>query len=128
EEFAKGRWSMALGQKEISSPSTFIRRVEEGLAQVRVDLRQNRRSIEELLTKALAANPTGAGGHAPSPKPTTVLWLRRLTPKGDQDRYEVAVDLGFPALSVPRPPDKKLYELNVRSRYGGLRRALVFFS
>src|SRR5262249_35982861 len=113
--------------------STFIRRVEEGLAQVRGDLRQNRVSIEELFTRALATLDTAPrhdGGHpqTPGPKPTTVLWLRRLTPKGDQDRYEVAVDVGFPRLTVPRPPDKKLYELNVRSRYGGLRRALVFFS
>jgi hypothetical protein len=124
EEFAKGRWSTALGQKEVSSPSTFIRRVEEGLVQVRGDLRQSRRSIEELFTRALAENPTGPRG----PKPTTVLSLRRLTPKGDQERYEVAVDLDFPPLGAPRPPDRKLYELNVRSRYGGLRRALVFFS
>jgi hypothetical protein len=132
EEFAKDRWSTALGQKEISGPSTFIRRVEEGLAQVRGDLRQNRKSIEELFTKALAtadaSRTEGGPPQAPARQPTSVLSLRRLTPKGDQDRYEVEVDLGFPALSVPRAPDKKLYELNVRSRYGGLRRALVFFS
>src|SRR5580693_8915690 len=40
EAFAKERWSLALGQGEIHSPSTFIRRVEEGLAQVRTDLRE----------------------------------------------------------------------------------------
>jgi hypothetical protein len=122
EEFAKGRWSTALGQNEISGPSTFIRRVEEGLGQVRTDLRTSRRSLEELLPKALAA-PSA------DPQPTTVLSLRRLTTRRDAEaRYEVAVDLRFPPVTVPRAPDKKLYELNVRSRYGGLRRALVFFS
>ena len=39
EAFAKERWSTALGQADISGPSTFIRRVEEGLALVRRDLR-----------------------------------------------------------------------------------------
>src|SRR5262245_41886769 len=124
EEFAKERWSAALGQKEVQSPSTFIRRVEEGLGQVRGDLRSSRRSLEELFTKALAS---GKAAPADQP-PAAVLSLRRLTPKKDQERYEVAVDLRFPAVSAPRPPDRRLYELNVRSRYGPIRRALVFFS
>lgn len=124
EAFAKGRWSTALGQKEISGPSTFIRRVEEGLGQVRGDLSSSRRSIEALFTEALAS-----GKAAPKDqKPTTVLSLRRLTRKDDQERYEVTVDLRFPSVSVPRAPDRKLYELDVRSRYGTVRRALVFFS
>lgn len=124
EAFAKERWQAALGQHEVNSPSTFIRRVEEGLGQVRGDLRSTRKSLEELFTKALAS-----GKAAPADqKPATVLSLRRLTRKGDLERYDVAVDLRFPALSAPRPPDRKLYELNVRSRYGALRRALVFFS
>src|SRR5262249_17829653 len=45
-----------------------------------------------------------------------------------EGRYEVKIDLRFPAVPLPRPPDKSLYELKVRSRYGVLRRALVFFS
>ncbi len=123
EEFAKARWSTALGQKEVSSPSTFIRRVEEGLAQVRGDLRSSRRSIADLLGRALSP-----GGAAAADKPATVLSLRRLTRRDDKDRYEVSVDLRFPAVPMPRPPDKRLFELKVGSRYSQLRRALVFFS
>jgi hypothetical protein len=124
EEFAKERWRNALGQKEISGPSTFIRRVEEGLAQVRRDLRSGKKTIEELFTQALA---TGKAAPESQP-PATVLSLQRLTPKKDEERYEVTLDLRFPGLAEPRPPDKRLYELNVRSRYTMLRRALVFFS
>src|SRR6185437_15717373 len=112
-----------LGQKEVSSPSTFIRRVEEGLAQVRGDLRSSRRSIADLLGRALSP-----GGAAAADGPATVLSLRRLTRRDDKDRYEVSVDLRFPAVPMPRPPDKRLFELKVGSRYSQLRRALVFFS
>ncbi len=122
EEFAGGRWALVLGKGEISGPSTFIRRVEEGLGQVRADLRRSRRSLEELFARALAS----AKGNAEPP--VTVLSLRRLTRKGADERYDVTVDLRFPPLIVPRAPDRKLYELKVASRYGVVRRALVFFS
>ena len=121
EAFAKERWSVSLGKDEINSPSTFIRRVEEGLSQVPSDLRTSRQSMEELLAHALA-KPNE------DPAPVTVLSLRRLTGREADPRYEVTVDLRFPRVVVPRAPDRKLYELSVRSRYGTLRRALVFFS
>lgn len=139
EEMARGCWANALGHPEISGPSTFIRRVEEGLGQVRSDLRQSRRSIEALLVEALST------GRATDTR-TAVLSLRRLTPgdkhaerapesasqalvrRADDERYEVSLDLRFPAVPAPRPPDKRLYELKVKSRYGLVRRALVFFS
>ncbi len=122
EEFASGRWALVLGKGEISGPSSFIRRVEEGLAQVRGDLRRGRRSLEELFSRALASPPSA------TEPPATVLSLRRLTRKDDRERYEVTVDLRFPAVTVPRAPDKSFYELKVASRYGVVRRALVFFS
>jgi hypothetical protein len=125
EELARSCWANALGRPEISGPSTFIRRVEEGLAQVRGDLRQSRRSLEKLLIEALSR--TGAPGSSGRVK---VLSLRRLTParREADEHYEIGVELRFPALSVPRPPDRRLYELKVKSRYGFFRRALVFFS
>jgi hypothetical protein len=122
EEFAGARWAVVLGKAEISGPSTFIRRVEEGLTQVRSDLRTSRRSLAELFAGALAGGPLATEPVA------TVLSLRRLTRKGAEERYDVTVDLRFPAVTVPRAPDKKLYELKVASRYGVMRRALVFFS
>jgi hypothetical protein len=124
EEFAKERWTTALGPKDVHGPSTFIRRVEEGLDQVRRDLRSGKKTLEQLFREAFA---TGKAAPRDQP-PTTVLSLERLTPKQGEPRYDVTVDLRFPALIEPRPPDRRLYELNVRSRYGALRRALVFFS
>jgi hypothetical protein len=123
EETARGLWSNALGAADISGPSTFIRRVEEGLAQVKGDLRASRRSVAELFTSALSS-----GKGTLSEPPAKVLSLRRLTHKKGPERYEVEVDLRFPAVPPPRPPDKRLYELKVKSRYGLVRRALVFFS
>jgi len=125
EEFAGARWALVLGKTEISGPSTFIRRVEEGLGQVRADLRSSRRSLEELFAGALSS-PQGAPGSV-EPK-VTVLSLRRLTRKGAEERYDVTIDLRFPPVTMPRAPDKKLYELKIKSRYGVVRRALVFFS
>jgi succinate dehydrogenase hydrophobic anchor subunit len=126
EESARRRWSSALGMAEVSGPSSFIRRVEEGLAQVRGDLRQSRRSIEALFTGALASGRGAGPGEA---KRTTVLSLRRLTHRANEEaRWEVAIDLRFPPVPPPDPPDRGLYELRVKSRYGMVRRALVFFS
>jgi hypothetical protein len=124
EEFARSCWANALGHPEISGPSTFIRRVEEGLGQVRGDLRENRRSIEAILVESLSTAKGQGSARVP------VLSLRRLTPgKKDLDvKYEVSIDIGFPAVPPPRPPDRRLYELKVASRYGLFRRALVFFS
>lgn len=124
EELARTCWSNALGQTDISGPSTFIRRVEEGLAQVRSDLRKNRRSVEKILVEALSPGKGKAGQR------TTVLALRRLSASrsGADQKYEVALELRFPPVPPPRPPDKRLYELKVKSRYGVVRRALVFFS
>ena len=57
-----------------------------------------------------------------------MLSLRRLTPGRGDERYDVTLDLHFHSVPMPRPPDKRLYELKVKSRYGLVRRALVFFS
>lgn len=125
EDLARSCWANALGHAEISGPSTFIRRVEEGLAQVRGDLRAGRRSLEALLRDTLSSAKS-----APSSRQSPVISLRRLTPeKRHRDaRYDVTIDLRLPAVTAPRPPDKRLYELSVKSRYGLFRRALVFFS
>src|SRR5580704_1827462 len=98
EESARRRWSSALGMAEISGPSSFIRRVEEGLGQVRTDLRQSRRSIETLFTGALAS---GRAASADTGR-TTVLSVRRLTHRANEEaRWEVAIDLRFPPVPPP---------------------------
>src|SRR5262245_47917874 len=70
EEHARSSWANALGA-DISGPSTFIRRVEEGLAQVRADLKQSRRTIETILVDALSSGKGRQGARVP------VLSLRR---------------------------------------------------
>ena len=125
EEFARARWSTALGQREVSGPSTFIRRVEEGLAQVRGDLRSSRRSHRgsarpcallrrDRARRRAAAPPCSRCGG--SPGATTGIATRSRS------------TCASPPCPCPAPPDKRLYELKVQSRYGQLRRALVFFS
>ncbi len=119
EEFATARWGRALGQADVKSPSNFIRRVEEWLERLRGDMRATRKSLETVIGNALASGEPQAA--------ETVLSLRRLG-KGEPERHEVTIALAFPAVEHPKAPDKRLFELNVRSRYGLWRRALVFFS
>ena len=82
-------------------------------------MRATRKSLEDRLGNALAS------GEPPSAE--TVLSLRRLG-KGEPERHEVTLDPRLPGGRAPKAPDKRLFELNVRSRYGFWRRALVFFS
>ncbi|HVY47563.1 MAG TPA: hypothetical protein VHB21_16855 [Minicystis sp.] len=118
EAFATERWSRALGQPDVTSPSNFIRRVEQWLDRLRDDLAA-RRSLEQVLEGALEKG---------EPRVVeTVLSLRRLA-KGEPERHDVTVTLELPPLAEPFPPDPRLFELDVRSRYGLVRRALVFFS
>ena len=118
EAFATERWSEALGQPDVKSPSNFIRRVEEWVSKLKGDMRATRKSLETVLANALAE---GAAVDE------AVLSLRRLG-KGGPERNEVRLALPESDVASPKPPDPKFFELNVRSRYGLVRRALVFFS
>jgi hypothetical protein len=142
ERLARQRWVDSLGGADIRSAETFIHRVEEGLTQVRHDLRSSRRSVAEILRDALALGKARAGSLRPADRANrpahgsaagsseVVLAIRRLTRRATDgtERYRVQLDLCFDAVPVPRPPDRKLYELTTKSRYGLLRRAFVFFS
>jgi hypothetical protein len=118
EAFATERWGEALGQPDVKSPSNFIRRVEEWIHKLKGDMRTTRKSLETALANALAE---GVGVDE------AVLSLRRLG-KGGPERNEVRLVVPESDLASPKPPDPRLFELNVRSRYGLVRRALVFFS
>src|ERR1700761_5601028 len=54
ESFATARWSKALGQADVKSPSNFIRRVEEWLERLRADMRSTRKPLETVIANALA--------------------------------------------------------------------------
>src|SRR6185295_15805212 len=63
EEFAKGAWSSALGQAEIKDASSYLRRAEDRLGRLRVDMKASRRTINDQLAEALAAaQQTNAAG------------------------------------------------------------------
>jgi hypothetical protein len=105
----------------IDGPVAFVEGVEHALKKFRDEIRASRRSIENTLVKAIAEGKGSPDVHG------LVLSLRRLSRRA-RDRMQVTVDLNFPSVITPSAPDKRLYELNVRSRYGFWRRALVFFS
>lgn len=117
--FTRTCWTNALGA-DVEDASDFIDRVEASLARLRGDMSSTRRSLEELLGNALTTR-------AADGKPT-VLSLRRISGPDPDARLEVTMDLSFATVSPPRPPDRSLYALKPRSRYGFFRRALVFFS
>ena len=119
-EFTRGCWKNARGGAEVEGASDFVDRVEERLARLRGDMTSTRRSIEALLGDALTTR-------APDGKPT-VLSLRLVASEDPEARATVQMDLTFATVSPPRPPDRSLYALQSRSRYGFFRRALVFFS
>src|SRR5262249_5695580 len=96
------------------------------LGKFRAEIKASRRSIESTLVKALAQ-----GQGTPDLVAALVLQLRRLAKANTgqkPDRTQVTIDLSFPPVVMPARPGPKLYDLNVRSRYGFWRRALVFFS
>jgi hypothetical protein len=148
ETFETTCWSSTLGDPDIRDPVAFIRRREEGLSKLRAEIKASRRSIEQMIGKALAggrdtpevsalvlslrrlSNPPGTMGPQAAQSPGDALAPTggALAGAGGDRRLLVTIDLGFPSVATPRPPDPKLYELKVRSRYGVVRRALVFFS
>jgi hypothetical protein len=122
EIFTREAWEDALGgDGNVGDAADYLRQTEEGFTRLRDDLRSSRRSIEDLLGKALSQKASAPAGTQ------AVLSVRRLrAAEGGPSRVEMKLD--FPAVTAPRPPDRSLYELKARSRYGLVRRALVFFS
>ena len=102
EELATRCWANALGEAEIKNATTFLLRVDEGLDRLRADMKARPSSIEELLIKALSTKGSAA------PTRATVLSIRRLTGRERDECLTVEMDLCFPAVALPRPPDKRL--------------------
>lgn len=118
--FTRTCWKNALGGADVEDAADFVASVEESLSRLRDDMRTTRRPLEGLLGDALTTRaPEGTA---------TVLSLRRISGPDPDATVTVTMDLAFAAVSPPRPPDRSLYALESRSRYGLLRRALVFFS
>ncbi len=118
--FTRDCWRSGLDGADVEDATDFVDRVEASLSRLRHDMRATRTSLEARIGDALTTRaPEGT---------TTVLSLRRVSGPDPEATVTVTMDLVFPAVSPPRPPDRSLYALESRSRYGVLRRALVFFS
>lgn len=98
------------------SPARYVRRIEDNLSRVREVIADSHVVVEDKLVDAL---------DRPLPPDAKKLGLLRV-PRLEGPPVEVEVDLRFDPVSPTRAPDKELYELEVRSRYGIMRRMLAF--
>ncbi len=124
DTFAAAAWRVARGPKEasetaeIDGPSPYVKAVEAELGAVLADLEQSQVAVRPLLIEAI-------GRDRPMPPCTrTVLQV----PDRRDDSREATIHLDPPLVAQPAPPPPELYVLNVKSRYGFVRRALVFFA
>lgn len=98
------------------SPTRYVRRIEDNLARVQETIGESHVLVEDKLVDAL---------ERPLPADTKKQPILRV-PRLDGPPTDVEVDLRFDALRPTRAPNKELYELEVRSRYGVVRRLLAF--
>ncbi|MBK8255442.1 MAG: hypothetical protein IPK82_22625 [Polyangiaceae bacterium] len=118
EDFTQTAWKSvpdALGAESLGS---YLVRVDEVLRDVRRTLRTSRASVSLLAAEAAkSTDDRSAAGTALCIPDTKTGVVREI-------RWEISV----PPLVATRPIDPHLYTLKTKSRYGLLRRALVFFA
>ncbi|MBX3269024.1 MAG: hypothetical protein KF729_02115 [Sandaracinaceae bacterium] len=115
-ERASASWSEASEGGDDADPVAFVRRTEARLEAMDRALREQVVVREWFLERLRAIETGGSAGRL------AVLAMPRV----EGEPVEVALEMTFPALRPPRPPAEDLYTLEVRSRYGFWRRALVF--
>lgn len=118
DESARASWSRA-AEKDApdEDPVALVRRVETRLAAMDAALVEEPEEVREWFLERLRdADASGAK------ETITVLSMPRVEGAAADVRLEIA----FPRVRRPRPPPDDLYSLEVRSRYGFWRRALVF--
>lgn len=98
-----------------SSPTDYVRKVEDTLARLDSDVRSG---SEELAPRFLGA--------VLEPREPELLTVLRVPQRRERAR-EVSLLLHFPTVPEPVVPPESLFELQVRSRYGFGRRLLAFF-
>ncbi len=124
DEFAAAAWRVARGPKrasecaEIDGPNRYVKAVEAELGGVLAGLEQSQVAVRPLLIEAIERN---------RPKPPCTRRVLEVPDRRDGSR-EATIHLDPPLVDQPVPPPPELYELNVKSRYGFVRRALVFFA
>jgi hypothetical protein len=124
DKFAAAAWRVARGPSKVSEtaaidgPSPYVKAVEEELGAVLSELEQSQVAVRPLLVEALSRD------REQPPRSRVVL---QVPDRRDGSR-EATIHLDPPLVDQPTPPPEELYTLNVKSRYGFVRRALVFFA
>ncbi len=116
EKSAHASWSDASEGVDDADPVAFVRRMEARLASMDRVL-GDQVKVREWFLERLTASPTGEASDG-----LAVLTMPRV----DGPPTDVRLEITFPRVRRPRPPPDDLYTLEVRSRYGFWRRALVF--
>jgi len=126
DEFAAAAWRTARGPHDdqpTEGPAAYVHAVEAELGSAISACEARSVSLPELLTEVLQA------GAQPQARARVVLELPApRVPQHDAQPQVAVIQLTAPALNPPPPPAASLFELDVRSRYGFFRRALVFFA
>lgn len=116
EQGADVSWTEVAGEQD-KSPLLYVKRVESRLDAMSKEVQRSVTSIAEAFVASLDPNPD-----TPEERFRRVLRVPRLygAPR------DVHIDLAFPLVRVPNPPDETLYSLEVRSRYKAAPRVLAF--
>ncbi|MFO0694931.1 MAG: hypothetical protein U0230_15335 [Polyangiales bacterium] len=114
---ADSSWSEATGGRGGDSPVAYVEARERELAGLLESIRASRRAVKPLFVRMLS------GEEQPSPD-FTVDVLTVARPRGQA--IHVTIRPEFRPLGLPRPPESDLFRLEVRSRYGLVRRLLAF--
>ena len=116
DESASSSWSSASDDLDDDDPVAYVRRVEARLMSMDRVL-GDRTPIRDWFLERLQSSPSGEAADS-----LVVLVMPRI----EGSPTDVSVEITFPRVRRPRPPPEDLYTLEVRSRYGFWRRALVF--
>ena len=126
DAFAVAAWQAvheprAEGQA-LQGPAAYVHLVEQELGAMLSACEQPSVSLQALLAEVLQASDQ------PQTLARVVLELPTPAATPEGQLLTATIQLTAPALQPPAPPPQSLFELDVRSRYGFFRRALVFFA
>ncbi len=114
DQGADASWSETAGE-EAPAPSDYVRRVEHELRVFEEKLEKGPEPIRNALVQAVREDQ--------EPEEITVLRI----PQREAEPLAVTLSLDFPMVPDPPVPAPESLRLEIRSRYGVLRRSLAFF-
>jgi len=113
DQGAGASWSEAIGER--SSPAGYVRQLEDKLAALEHDLVSSLTSVRDRFVDHI-------DGEAEA-ETVTLLRIPRLR----AESHSVELTLDFAGVDDPEVPDASIFELELRSRYGFMRRLAAFF-